>query len=629
MGVFYSAAQPYVLDELERRKNKGYIESRRQLGIYVTIKAPETEGYLSSLDNTSIASRYSKSTGRPTPSLTTLKVEMSGEYGSLKKAYATVKCFDKKSFEEFEQAFLIPGTEIEIMYGRSGISGKANNGIFEGVVYDYSFKMNPQLGYDCEIKAVAKGSMVTEMNVNSKLEDTGREFTSNFDGFNSTSTVVNICDVFDYDVQKKMDDQEDLDEDEGYSYSGYSNAHMAGTDCPNAAPDPIQDGMVGGNIIFCSIGYIVNKLINDDLLTKNAEAENTTKKRKIKFICNDKVTIGKEYSHLFSANPMKVLISGKQRNEKYGGDGGGTFGACKWWGKQFDLPKVLDGSGTAKLANILIGRDTLRKIAGAGGTTGEGGGSKTSINKFLQGLFKEIYTLSGGAWDLTTTSMTFEQCQDYGVKFDKNAMYIIDRNYAKGSGAEKIHLNALNASSFDNSTRNVAITGKVPKDMAAAAFVGGTGTASGKKGAVTAGILAGNLLKKVGLFKGWMDSIAAFSDERKIKKSLTENRELIHDNGYSEEEITAAQTNLKAYIEGGQTAAEKAEWRKDMYPLNLSATLDGIEGIQFGNVCQSDLVPSRYYTGTPKICFTITKVIHNIAGNDWTTDLETICRMEP
>ena len=64
-------------------------------------------------------------------------------------------------------------------------------------------------------------------------------------------------------------------------------------------------------------------------------------------------------------------------------------------------------------------------------------------------------------------------------------------------------------------------------------------------------------------------------------------------------------------------------------PITDSATLDGIAGIQFGNACQSDLVPSRYFTGSPKVCFTVTKVIHNIAGNDWTTDVETICRAEP
>ena len=174
MGLFYSAAQPYVLAELEARKTKGYAESRRLLGTYVTMTTDG--GVINSTSNSSQESRYSKSTGKPSPALQSLKIEMSGDYGTLKKGSATVKCFDKPSFESFEQAFLIPGTDIVIKYGRDGGQGPALNGTFDGVVYDYSFKLNNQLGYDCELKIMAKGSMATEMNVNSKLKDTGRRF---------------------------------------------------------------------------------------------------------------------------------------------------------------------------------------------------------------------------------------------------------------------------------------------------------------------------------------------------------------------------------------------------------------------------------------------------------------------
>ena len=195
-------------------------------------------------------------------------------------------------------------------------------------------------------------------------------------------------------------------------------------------------------------------------------------------------------------------------------------------------------------------------------------------------------------------------------------MYIIDRNWAPGSNVEKIHLNALNAGVLDNSTRNVQIVGKVPKDMAAAAMVGGTGVASGKKGATVAEKLSGK-------------PASADNLKAELMKNLKVNRENIHDNGYSDEEIDQAKTNLKAYVEGGQSAGAKATFRKDMYPLELSATIDGINGIEFGNAVDSDLVPSRYLTGTPRIVFTVTKTSHSIQGNDWTTDVETICRVEP
>jgi len=635
MGLFYSAAKPYVLAELAARKAKGYSDSRRQLGTYVIMTT--AGGTVNSTGDSSLSGRYSASTGKPKPALTNLTIEMSGDYGTLKKGAASVQCFDKASFEEFEKAFLIPGTDIIIKFGRDGASGPALNGKFDGVVYDYSFKLNKQLGYDCELKIMSKGSMLTEMNVNSKLKDTGRTFVSDFEGFNDISSVVNMFDVFDYDVRENMDDHEDLDSDDGESFTMGKNQHLAGTDCPDSGPDPTQDGMVGGNIIYCSLGYIVKTMINKELLNNNAEADTTTKKHKLKIICNDQVTIGRNFDFMFPANPQKVLFgSGKTRNEKFGGNGGSWFGACKHWGGDFEKETyTLDGKGgTAKLANIWISRDIVRAAGGAGAMGGGSGhkekraeGSKTSVQSFLATLFGEIYTNSGGAWDLTLTSLGKEQAASYGVPFSETNMYVVDRNWCPGTGAKKMQFNAMNASSFDNSTRNVQITGKVPKDMAAAAMIGGTGTASGKKGTAVA-----NLLKKDGVggaVASFMARIQELADRGKIMKAMKENLELIHDNGYSEEEITSAKTNLKAYVEGGQSPGEKAKFRKDMYPLELSVTLDGINGIDFGNACTSDLVPSRYYAGTPRICFTVIKTKHSFSGNDWITDVETICRMEP
>tara|TARA_A100001201_G_scaffold45077_1_gene46033 strand:+ start:4112 stop:6163 length:2052 start_codon:yes stop_codon:yes gene_type:complete len=683
MGVFYSSPKPYVTQELNRRlASSDYAKSRLLNGCYVNVNYRRLEaqfedetttdgreafnyglgqagrgatdlltggmsdsifgeakhdestetvrkktgdkvvsnGQLSTLSDTSLGGRYGTSTGRPTPAIQKLDIEMSGDYGSLKKAVLQIKTFDKASFENLEQQLMIPGTEINITYGRVGLSGPANNDEFKGVVYDYSFKLNETLGYDCEIKAVAKGSLVTEMNVNSKLADDGREFTSDFDGLNETQTCVNIFDVFDYDVQDKMDDHEDLDEDEGYIFGGYSGvAHIAGCDCPDAAPEPANDGMVGGNVIFCSLGYIVNKLINNDLLQGNIEgsAVDTTG---IRYVCDNQVTIGREYPKLFSANPMKILIRGTDQRgtSHYGGTGGGAigrfFGASKIWGKNFPNPVVMDGSGKAKLANILIARDTLRSIGGANEMGKEG--SKIGVGAFLNNLFKEIYNNTGGAFDLTVSEMTKEQAADYGYGGSvEGKMFIVDRNWVPGAGAKKINLNVNDPRSSGQTVRNVSITGKVPKDMAAAAFVGGTGVASGKKGAT------------VKVIKG--EQVEVLPNRAKILNGLIESREVIHDTGYNEESIAAGKTNLQAYVQADTDHMDKARFRKDMYPLELSATMDGIAGIDFGNACTTNIIPSRYMTQRPRIVFTVTKTKHSISPNDWITDIDTICRMEP
>tara|TARA_A100001201_G_C4096055_1_gene203829 strand:- start:938 stop:2995 length:2058 start_codon:yes stop_codon:yes gene_type:complete len=681
-GVFYNTAQSFVIEELNRRKNAGYMESRKLNGCYITINSRRVEpvvqnyqdldtgeaaldllgqagrqltdvftggmsdslfgqsreseametkqkvvgnvvratGNLSTLSSTDLNSRYATSTRRPTPAIQKLDVEMSGDYGSLKKCVLQIKTFDKASFEELEQKFMIPGTEINMKYGRVGQSGPANNAEFNGVVYDYSFKLNEYLGYDCEIKAVAKGSLVTELNAMAKVDDKGRTFCSDYEWLNEYQDVANIADVFDYDVQDLLDDHTDLHRWGGTStkVSGYSNAALAGCDAPNAGPEPENDGMVNGNIAYCTLGYIVNKLINEDLLKGNIEG-NATKSREIQFICNDNVTVGKRYDRLFSANPMKILWLGDRTYQQtYGGTGGlgfgaQTFGATKIWGKKFkSVDKVIRGGDKCYLANILISRDCFRAHLGAGGMGAEG--SKISVMKFLQAIFQDIYNHSGGAWDLTLTSMTPEVAKEYGEAGGDEFMYVVDKNWAPGRAGKqgKIQLNA--ARSFTNYARNVSLTGKVPKDMAAAAFVGGSGTASGKKS------------ETVQVIKG--EKITTLTNAAGVRNDLLDSMEVIHDTGYNSETISAAKSNLKAYVEGTFSSSEKASFRKDKYPLELSATLDGIAGIQFGNACVTDLAPSRYYDDSPSIVFTVTKTKDSITPNDWITEVDTICRME-
>lgn len=60
-----------------------------------------------------------------------------------------------------------------------------------------------------------------------------------------------------------------------------------------------------------------------------------------------------------------------------------------------------------------------------------------------------------------------------------------------------------------------------------------------------------------------------------------------------------------------------------LLPLKLSFTIDGISGLKFGNAIHIDYLPERYLT---KAFFQITNISHTISGNKWTTDIETVMR---
>jgi hypothetical protein len=59
--------------------------------------------------------------------------------------------------------------------------------------------------------------------------------------------------------------------------------------------------------------------------------------------------------------------------------------------------------------------------------------------------------------------------------------------------------------------------------------------------------------------------------------------------------------------------------------FDLSVTVDGIDGIVFGNTISTNYIPSIY---AKDFYFTVTNVEHNISNNDWTTTLSTVMRMK-
>ena len=61
------------------------------------------------------------------------------------------------------------------------------------------------------------------------------------------------------------------------------------------------------------------------------------------------------------------------------------------------------------------------------------------------------------------------------------------------------------------------------------------------------------------------------------------------------------------------------------FPLEFSAVLDGIAGIKFGDTVSINYLPKVYRE--KNIVWTTTTVQHEISNNDWTTTVNTVCRM--
>lgn len=62
-----------------------------------------------------------------------------------------------------------------------------------------------------------------------------------------------------------------------------------------------------------------------------------------------------------------------------------------------------------------------------------------------------------------------------------------------------------------------------------------------------------------------------------------------------------------------------------IFPIKLKVTLDGIQGFQYGNSITSNWLPKQYMIDN--VYWTVIKIRHMIQNNDWSTELDTIYRI--
>jgi hypothetical protein len=106
-------------------------------------------------------------------------------------------------------------------------------------------------------------------------------------------------------------------------------------------------------------------------------------------------------------------------------------------------------------------------------------------------------------------------------------------------------------------------------------------------------------------------------------------------NNYGPDSLKAAVAVLKKEYQS-QDFKKKTQNSMQAYPLNLTLTLVGIEGIRFGDYIQTDFLPARYQPeslGGLKVVFTVLNVTQTFKKRGgaiyWQTNLKTICRLAP
>jgi hypothetical protein len=349
---------------------------------------------------------------------------------------------------------------------------------------------------------------------------------------------------------------------------------------------------------YISLEKII-ELVNNKVL----RAAGGPKFNKLVIKCNGDVTKCNvpTADKLVSGNPLQVLFPG------FGNYGTHTFFTTDY------VPEMQKGD----LSKAMISVEWLKEMLNSMGTLTLDAqkSANKSIGKFLQNILDLIHINSGTRFKLSLVSNPKDGAE----------ILIADANYVESRVTPYI----ITAVTRDSICRSISLTSKVPSEMAAAAFIANTNTLA----PLGVGIASINNIP---------DATTTVSGSAQEQFEAAKKNIDAANVGPNTDNVIAMQAAIKRlYVGGSNSGGTDREKESVPFPISFSCTLDGIEGIVFGNTITSNYLPAAYQgnrhlseadkksKNTPKVAFTVSTVEHNIAGNDWTTTLSTICRSLP
>jgi hypothetical protein len=292
--------------------------------------------------------------------------------------------------------------------------------------------------------------------------------------------------------------------------------------------------------------------------------------------------------NLVSANPVEMLFPGFC-----------NYGALHPYSFQDYDSSFLKGDLSKTMLSIPWLTDTLIELGKL--TQDKSKSTDATIAKFFKIIFDKIYQNSGTRFKLSLST---------NPKNEKEFL-IVDVNYVEVSTLKVLELTAVTK---DSICRSISLSAKIPSALVTMAYTKNANTISEANG-TGYNVLAGG------------EPSPAESPET-AEPTLTEIRTAIDAAPLTTTTITSLESALKRVYIGGNDPTVTKE--AVAYPIDFSATIDGLEGFIFGNAITTNYLPSVYHDATgQKVAFTITKVEHTISNNDWTTTLSTVCRIRP
>lgn len=581
---------------------------------------------------------------KPKPDLESVELEYGGDWGLARKLSASIRCYTIDDFVWVQKYFLLPGNDIDVSFGY-----KSTWGIDQGTTSLKNFKVatfafnTTQEGYwICNFSAVSASTAIKNLDMQIVVcngcnapAGVGQSGTSGplkyLTGQEETQhPVKGVAQLIAADAQKNGSYSIDSLQD-GEVITSFTDYNPGVADTSAAivvyTGDHLRDifgkfmAWSGGimssmgfgksevesanNQVFVSLGYVVNRIIDDQLLRALtcgvAHERDKFNQLKVEFhpiYSKCKITDG-----ITSGDPVNVLMLGDANYKNVDDEGKDFDGDCKNLG----AVTCISGTGDVRLQNILLHRDvivaafneaTKKRESNADQTDVKDTGEEViNIINFFEKIADQIGSCTGGAIALRLVEHPTES----------NRLIVVDQNYGV---SEQLQCLVLDPIDGDGSTRSCEVQSNVgSSEYKAAMFVG-----SSKKGDAVSALR--NCSQKL---------VDKKQDE--YSKAMTDAYNIIIDPGnlgknqFDGQDINA----LKSVMGRLNHNNPKTEQNETVhYPgLSISVELDGLWGITPGNAISSTQVP-RLWRDTYKSYFMVTKVSHTFQNSDWSTKIDGI-----
>lgn len=596
----------------------------------------------------------------PPPNITSVTISSDGDFGSLEKVEIKFMCYSLKQLDSL-QIFFEAGTVMQMTYGWTITNNKAAGpaGNWQGLVCNFGYSVTPQGTFECSTSGIGAG--INAFSVALTASQKGKTPTSA--GEIVKTDIVST-------LKKEAQDFRTLyggnNLGKGEGYVAFQLFKPDATTTAEAADFALEaKAGVRHYVSLERLSEVVNRV------SRSASSiQGKSKFKSIQILCNKEVSTGKGWNEKnltiqYSANPTEIILGsvsgGRPKLEvnDYPNYGRvlttdvetGFFNSDDDGGNQVRAFAV---KNHGDLSKILVCIEFIESIVNDIPKT-EGGGrvrsTQSTVAKLYERIFQSIYDNSGTRYKLSLVSNRNNPNELSVVETNSmDSKLFTELQNRNGGGTKNDEQMPYEFTAFTKNAicRNISLSTKIPTEYVTAAYVAATSTltpgATRLPGTDTTAITDPRDLKDPSATEVQKTNGTDY-DNQKVQdwvKEIEEAQGKAHETEYLDNSALLAYVK-EVYLTGFQGFDESQGYRLSIFkntksktpepgakevvpfPLEFSAVLDGIAGIKFGDTVSINYLPKVYKE--KNIVWTATTVQHEISNNDWSTTVNTVCRM--